>query len=470
MINFILNDQPILAKASPGTVLLDFIRDEANLKGTKEGCREGDCGACTVLVGELIAGKIRYYSANSCLLPLGKINGKHIVTIEGINRTELNPLQQAYVDENATQCGFCTPGFIMALTAYFLSSDNINFKDAITAVDGNICRCTGYASIQRAIKSVCLTLNKIELSEKISVLISNKIIPDYFKQIPQKLKKLNNQVTDHPPTTNRSITLVAGGTDLFVQQPHDLMAKDLRFLSREKSLKKIWKDDQYCYIGTGVNIEEIKNSELLKDQIPQIKNYFRLFASTPIRNQATLGGNLVNASPIGDATIFFLALDSKICISNDNGKREIQLNDFYRAYKKLKKKSDELVEYLKFPLVTSTYKFNYEKVSKRKYLDIASVNSAMLVSLENNIIKAAHLSAGGVSPVPLYLSETVNYLSGNELTHETILNACQIADKEISPINDVRGSEKYKRLLLRQLIFSHFITLFPEKINLESLI
>ncbi|MBN2009310.1 FAD binding domain-containing protein [candidate division KSB1 bacterium] len=470
MITFILNDQPISTEASPGSVVLDFIRNDAGLKGTKEACREGDCGACTIMVGELIDDDtIEYHSVNSCLLPLGQMNGKHVVTIEGINHAELNPLQQAFVDEGATQCGFCTPGFIMSLTAYFLSSDSINYNDAITAVDGNICRCTGYASIQRAIARVCQLLLKDITGDKLNALISHKIIPTYFKQIPAKLNELNahNQTDIQPVDISQEI--VAGGTDLFVQRPDDLIDKDVRFLSSEPGLTDIWQDDKFCYIGAGVKIETIRNSDIVRKQIPKIDDYFRLFASTPIRNQATLGGNLVNASPIGDTTIFFLALNVRIGIANENEKREFKLKDFYVSYKKLNKKAIDIVEYLKLPLLSSQHKFNFEKVAKRTYLDIASVNSAVSIRADANIIQEVHLSAGGVSPIPLYLAESANYLVGREVNPQTVRGVCRVADAEIAPISDVRGSEIYKRLLLRQLIFAHFINLFPDNVNLESL-
>jgi xanthine dehydrogenase small subunit len=199
--------------------------------------------------------------------------------------------------------------------------------------------------------------------------------------------------------------------------------------------------------------------------VPDIDRYFNLIASTPLRSRATLGGNIVNASPIGDLTILFLALNSKISLFNGKNRREIQLKDFFKGYKELDKREDEIIEYLRFPCTGDHTYFNFEKVSKRKHLDIASVNSALLVKLEDDFIKEIHISAGGVSPIPLYLSEMANFLYGRELTDRNILDSIEVAEKEISPISDVRGSEAYKRLLMRQLLLTHFITLFPKKIS-----
>ena len=468
MTYFILNENTISTDACSGAVVLDFIRDQAGLKGTKEGCREGDCGACTIMVGGLIDDVVRYRAINSCLLPLGDVNGKHVVTIEGINTSGMNLIQRAFVEEGATQCGFCTPGFIMSLTAYFLSTNALEYKDAIRAVDGNICRCTGYASIKRAISKVCEELNAIDHSDIFEAVMSHRIIPGYFHDIPQRLKMINENIDSETGETSqshvmKSHVLVAGGTDLYVQRPDDLLDADIRLLKHREGLNRIWQDDRYCYIGAAATIEEIRESGILKKQISRIDDYLLLFASTPIRNQATLGGNLINASPIGDTTIFFLALDAWICLSNGDEKRELRLKDFYLGYKKMDKGPEEILEYLKFPLRGPSERFNYEKVSKRIWLDIASVNSAINIRVEDDVILDAHLSAGGVSPVPLFLSKTSDWLKGRKIDDETVTSACAIADSEISPISDVRGSEKYKRLLLKQLLITHFKVLFPDK-------
>jgi xanthine dehydrogenase small subunit len=192
MIEFILNNTHIISDALQTTVLLDFIRKEKKLTGTKEGCREGDCGACTVLIGTLINNKVIYKSVNSCLVPLEDVNGKHVVTVEGFNQSELSPIQSAIADEGGTQCGFCTPGFVVSMTGYFLSNSSLNSTNAIESLGGNICRCTGYAGIKRATETGILTYeqNKSQKKSHLENLITLKFVPDYFRSIKDKLNQL----------------------------------------------------------------------------------------------------------------------------------------------------------------------------------------------------------------------------------------------------------------------------------------
>jgi xanthine dehydrogenase small subunit len=195
-----------------------------------------------------------------------------------------------------------------------------------------------------------------------------------------------------------------------------------------------------------------------------------LIASLPIRNCATIGGNIINASPIGDMTIFFLALNASLVLNDGKNHRKILLNDLFKGYKQLDKSDDEYLEYIEFKLPSQNSYFNFEKVSKRTHLDIASVNSAMYIEVIDNIITNIRISAGGVSPIPLYMENTSRFLLHKEIKMETVTEALPIIQSEISPISDVRGSEDYKRLLLNQLFKAHFIELFPELINVEALI
>jgi xanthine dehydrogenase small subunit len=209
----------------------------------------------------------------------------------------------------------------------------------------------------------------------------------------------------------------------------------------------------------------------MNKQFPDIKKYFILFGSLPIRNRATLGGNIVNASPIADMTSFFLALNSKLhLIGLNNVSREVQLRDFYLGYKTLDKKPEEIIQYVSFRLPSVNSFFSFEKVSRRKYLDIASVNTSMLIETDNEIITDIHISAGGVAPIPIYLAKTRNFLMNKNIDHNNIAEAARIALSEISPITDARGSVQYKKLLLRQLLFAHFLKLFPLKVNYEELV
>ena len=459
LIRFILNDKNIETNQPPGMVLLDFIRYQRHLVGTKIGCREGDCGACTVLVGELKNGRVVYQSMTSCLVPLGNVQGKHIVTIEGINFPDhLNPIQQAMAEEGATQCGFCTPGFVVSLAGFCLSDERATQENAIAAVDGNICRCTGYKSIERASGKVADLMKERNGEAATHFVAKQKILPEYFSTIPFKLQNLENGVppTSHPPNPTY---LVGGGTDLYVQKHEELVHTDNQFLFDHTQLKGIYKEGNHCTIGASATVTDLLNSPVIQQAFPDFPKYAKLVSSTPIRNMATIAGNFINASPIGDFTIFFLALDAQLIVKEGERKREIALRNLYIGYKQLAKHPGEIVEQVRFELPGKNSYFNFEKVSKRTNLDIASVNSAIHLVIKEDRIESAGLSAGGVGPVPMYLQKTSEFLTGKTISEYLVNEAIDIMQTEISPISDARGSKEYKTFLLGQLIRAHLTPL-----------
>ncbi|MDH3267910.1 MAG: FAD binding domain-containing protein [Ignavibacteria bacterium] len=468
-ITFILNDDIVSINIDPAVVLLDFIRKQKHLTGTKEGCKEGDCGACSVLVGNLRNNKLEYQAINSCLLPLGNINSTHIVTIEGLNSINLTQIQTEFIIKGASQCGFCTPGFIVSLTGYLINNKIYEIDNALNSIAGNICRCTGYTSIKRAVNDVLNMFNSTDGNglDKISLLIKNNILPNYFSGITERLKKIQAIKSNG---NDKSVKyFVAGGTDLYVQKSDELLDQQIIFI-KNKNLSYIRIEDKVCRVGAATSFEMINDSPVFQTCFPKLKNYFDLIASLPIRNCATIGGNIINASPIGDMTIFFLALNASIVLSKGAKQRKILLKSLFKGYKQLDKSDNEFLEYIEFKLPSKNSYFNFEKVSKRSHLDIASVNSAIYVEIVDNIIKDIHISAGGVSPIPLYLANTSRFLLDKEIKMDTVIDSLPIIQSEISPISDVRGSEDYKRLLLNQLFKAHFIELFPELINVEALI
>lgn len=460
-----MNDKAISTSLPAATLLLDFIRYHKKLTGTKIGCREGDCGACTVLIGELIEGKLKYRSATSCLTPIGNVARKHVVTVEGTNMDALNPIQQAMCDEGATQCGFCTPGFIVSLSGFCLNDGDHTYKDAIASIDGNICRCTGYKSIERAAQKISGIMQENKSVDAIDFVTKNKILPEYFISIKERLENLSAENKNE----DRSKRFVGGGTDLYVQRPEEMIHSDIHCAMQDELLKGISFDGNVCTLGAACTVADLISSEKFNQYFPDFKEHVKLVSSTPIRNIATLAGNFVNASPIGDFTIFFLALNATLQLSDGNQTRSIALKNFYKGYKQLDKQPNEFVEKISFELPTENTRFNFEKVSKRTNLDIASVNTAISISRdEQQCVLEAHLSAGGVGPTPLYLAKTSSFLLNKKVNEETIAAALEIAQSEIAPISDARGSADYKRLLLRQLIFAHFHKLFPE-IKIEKL-
>ena len=483
MISFILNNSDISTDQPPGTTVLDFVRYHKDLKGTKIGCREGDCGACTILVGELVGGEVNYRSMTSCLMPLANAAGKHIVTIEGVNPTDgsLTPVQQAMVDESGTQCGFCTVGFVMSLTGFCVDDTPKTREMAVSAVDGNICRCTGYKSIERAACRISGLLSEPPASrggQKGGN--SPSFTPGYFAGIATRLAELHSTDTNGTgrPLTQAvpTVAFVGGGTDMYVQRPEHMVEHGATPLLYDEQLRGIRDLGDTVEIGASATVTDLLVSPVMQSIFPDLYKHLKLVSSTPIRNMATLAGNFVNASPIGDMTVWFLALDAEIALMPGTqppsaaASRTLKLRDLYVGYKQLGKRPEEIITTIRFRKPSGDFRFNFEKVCKRTYLDIATVNTAISGTLEgagdnrrageSPAFQAVHVSAGGVAPVPLYLKQTSEFLRGRDVNEETITAANDIMQSEISPISDVRGTEEYKRLLLRQLFRAHFVEMF----------
>lgn len=468
MIQFILNNTLIKTSANSGMTLLDFIRENKQLKGTKIGCREGDCGACTVLVGTLNDGNVAYQSITSCISPLGNANGKHIVTVEGINLPkELNTAQQVMTDNYATQCGFCTPGFVVSMTGYALDNNKV-LNTCNDAISGNICRCTGYKSIEKAGFELEEKLQSKDQNHQIEWLIKEGFIPNYFETIPDKLKQLKTQNSNFRVSEG---TTVANGTDLYVRYADKLSEEKVNLISDDKTLKGISFTNDICTLGANITVTELLENRELRIIFPRLKSFLKLVSSEQIRNMGTLGGNFVNASPIGDMSIFFLALNSMLTIRGENEKiRTLPFQEFHQDYKKYDLQKGELIQSISFKVLDDIENFNFEKVSKRTHLDIASVNTSARIKVKNGIIVDAHFSVGGVAAIPKYLEKTNQFFIEKEINSETVKEAEVVLQSEISPISDVRGTSDYKRLLARQLFFGHFIELFPTKVELKKII
>lgn len=506
-IHFILNREDVHSSLPPATAALDYIRREKRLTGTKEACREGDCGACTILLGELKGNQVEYRPVCSCLLPLGDLAGKHLITIEGLNPEEnekgrvLNPIQKALADKGAIQCGFCTPGFVMAITGYFLNHPQLDYREAMNSVDGNICRCTGYISIKRALASLIEEFAPLLKApgDHLTKLVDLGLIPRYLLTMTDRLSRLDkNHQRETAAGKIKPAVVVAGGTDLLVQQPELLINKNIEFISGNREMAGIFRQQDRIYIGAGVTAGELMESALLREIFPSIPDYLQLVSSTLIRNRATVGGNILNASPIGDLSVMLLALDASLTLKPNSGEsRKLLLRDFFLDYKKVALHDNELIQQIDFAVygkndlqraavVAGGVKasdrrqpagqaldarqpllFNFEKVSRRRHLDIAAVNSAISVKSNGRVLNEVHLSAGGVAPVPFYLSRSSKFLKGKQLSEELLAELLNICVEEISPITDVRGTAQYKRLLLEQLILAHFLVLFPNIITEE---
>ena len=463
-IHFLLNDRAMCVSEHPAMLVLDYLRSRERLMGTKEGCREGDCGACAVLVGELSGERVVYKSVTSCLTPLGVLHGKHLVTIEGLNMPHLSPVQQAIVDEGATQCGFCTPGIVVSLTGYLMEDHRALMGDgAKKHLSGHLCRCTGYRSIKQAADQVEKAADN---NRGMGLLVASKMLPGYFLEIPARLRRISEiNVSNEEGSPD---FFIAGGTDIYLQKDDLLTESRVGILSRRPGMKGIRRKDGYLYVGALTTFEEFaRHTETIK-VIPHIGEYISQIASLQMRNRATVGGNIINASPIGDITILLLALESLLVFKDGEKSRTAPITSFYKGYKQLDKTPSEILWEILIPEPASGVLINFEKVSKRKFLDVASVNSAMRVRCEDGVIREIGLAMGGVAPVPLFLKATCQYFLGKQVSREVIEGAFPILQNEISPIGDIRGSADYKRLLARQLCIAHFTKIFPERVKVRD--
>jgi len=463
MIHLIVNDRELCLDLPPGTPLVDVLRSHLKLSGTKIGCREGDCGACTVLVGELAHDRLRYRTMTSCLLPLGNAAGKHIVTVEGLNGRELTPVQQAFVDENGSQCGFCSPGLVVAVFGFILSDRPHTYEHGIEMVAGNLCRCTGYKAIARTLRQVVALLaplGRIKPEAKLDWLIANRFLPETFRNMAVRLAQLP------PPATAASGPILAGGTDAMVQNLDAMAAaSSLSLIAGRPELHGIRIAGDHCTIGAATTFAELADHEELARRLPCLKGGLRLIASAHIRNMATLGGNLANGSPIGDLAILFTALEATLLLRRGATTRELPLREFFTGYKTVAKAEDELIEAVRFALPDGQTRVSFEKIAKRVHLDMATVNSALKLTLANGTIRHAALAVGGLGPTLRTMDKTTAFLVGRRLDNDTFRAANQVAQSEITP----RSRAQYKRLLVRQQLFAHFLAAAPETMTLEAL-
>lgn len=474
---FLLNDRVVEAEAADGLLVLDYLRKDERLVGTKEGCKEGDCGACAIMVGELDGDEIDYELVTSCLIPLAEMHGKHVVTIEGVNvGDELNPVQQAMCDFGGTQCGFCTPGFVVSMVWYVMCAEGEPTFDGFQrAIGGNLCRCTGYASINRASEALIEKFGEDgewaeiwNADDRIEALAEAEMIPAYFTEAAEKLAKVSQP---EPPKDELDAAeyFVAGGTDIYVQEGEELPKARIAVLNHFPHMEGIRHEEGEFRCGALTSFEDFGQHPEIRELIPDIDHAMFLIASLHIRNRATLGGNIINASPIGDMTALLYALGSNLVLEGPDGQRVVPMEEFFLDYKEMDRREDELLTEIVFPDGDEGTKVHFEKVSKRKALDIATVCSGSRLRAEEGALVEANITMGGVAPVPFLLEETREFLLGRPVSEATLEGAIDVALDEISPISDVRGSAEYKALLVRQLLIAHFTESYPNSVRFEAL-
>ena len=461
-LRFLLNDSEISLDAiTPGDTLLDFLRLDQKLRGTKEGCAEGDCGACTVLVGRLLDGKLTYETVNSCIRLVGSLHGCHVVTIEYLKPKDgsLHPVQQAMVDCHGSQCGFCTPGIVMSLYALWMTNPKPSIAEIEKALQGNLCRCTGYEPIIRAaqtvsknnsVKSDRLVQERRAVTQKLKAMQDGSCVEiehdDSILVIPSNLKELAAARKRHPNST-----IVAGSTDvgLWVTKFMRPISPAI-FVNHLTELQTITKIHDGILIGAGVTYSQL--APILSKELPQLSEFWDRIGGEQVRNMGTVGGNIANGSPIGDTPPVLIALEAKLTLRTGGRKRTIPLEDFFIEYGKQDRREGDFVESLFIPKLGRDEHFSAYKISKRRDEDISSVCGAFRVHVKDGVVSEAVIAFGGMAGTPKRASNVEKSLIGKPWTLETMQQAKRQFDADYTPLTDWRASAEYRALIARNLL------------------
>lgn len=457
MTQFLLNQQPIsIDNVDPSLTVLNWLRNDRLRCGTKEGCASGDCGACTVVIGSAENDKMRYRSANACLLLVGQLHGKQLLTVEDVAQgADLHPVQQALACGHASQCGFCTPGIVMSAFAMQKNGATAE-REAITHhLGGNLCRCTGYRPIVEAAIQILTTpyTDSVTLHEAQTVkqLQALGAASDEKLLRPETLDALAEAYYQHPQAR-----LLAGGTDLnvLVTQAYQRHSQ-LISLARVAELCGIEQQGNRLAIGAMTTLDQCQH--VLKDLIPAFSEMLNRFASQQIRNQGTLGGNLANASPIGDCAPALLALDATLRLRCGSQTRDVLLADFFTGYRQTIMQSGEFITHILIADVTLSRKLRLWKVSKRREDDISSVFAAIDLAVDNGVITRARVAYGGMAATPARAWHCEEALVGNALNAMTLQSAQQALADDFSPLSDARASAEYRLQVAKNLLKRYFL-------------
>lgn len=429
-IQFLLNGKPVrVSNIGITQSVLTYLRENQLLTGTKEGCAEGDCGACTVVLAELEDDQAVLKPVNACIQFVPTLAGKALFTVEYLrqqNNGALHPVQQAMVDKHGSQCGFCTPGFIMSLWGVYNQHQVVNTipgrSEVRSALTGNLCRCTGYKPILQAAEAMfeqpAVAFDHAAVREQLVTLqqaaSASYSHPDGRFYTPRNLADLLQLRSEHPQAT-----LLAGGTDvgLWVNKQFREL-NPVIYLGEVAELKVIHDDGQYLQIGAGATLTRAYAA--LQTIYPQMNQMWERFASPPIRNIGTLGGNIANGSPIGDSMPALIVLGAKVVLNSVRGQRELALEDLYLDYMKKDMAADEIVELIKIPLPVAGQQFRCYKLSKRYDSDISAVFAALALTLRDNKVEAINIAFGGMAATPQRARQCEQMLQGKVWDEATV--------------------------------------------------
>lgn len=469
-IQFVLNDQIVTVGFDPAsglkptTTVLNYLRSLPFHKGVKEGCAEGDCGACTVVIAENHNGKLAYKTIDSCLVFLPMIHGKQLITVEDLaDKSKLHPVQQEMVNQNGSQCGYCTPGIVMSLFGLYKNHTQPTREIIEDALTGNLCRCTGYKPIVEAAVHACSCVDEDKFSQH-----ENKIIA--------LLQEINEDKTPvvistpgqcyYKPFTlkyalkfrrgNPDFMLVGGASDIALRQTkkRELLSRILD-ISDIPELSYFNDNGQEYEIGSGLNLELLKLHSV--EKLPALHTILQHFGSLQIRNLANIGGNIGSASPIGDTLPFLYACKATVCLQSESTGRILDIEEFIKDYRLTDIHPDELITALHIPKPEPETILRSYKVSKRKDLDISTVSAAFSLQLAGEMVKEIILAFGGMAGKTRRASRTEAFLLGKSWTRTVVEQAMEILESEFSPISDARAGAEYRNLVARNLLLKFYI-------------
>jgi xanthine dehydrogenase small subunit len=469
-INFVWNNKILkINNPDPNETLLNFIRLKLKKTGTKEGCAEGGCGACTVVLAELKKNNLTYKTVNACISFVTILQGKQLIIVEDLvnNNGSLHPVQKAMIDHHGSQCGFCTPGFIMSLFAMqknYSSYSNENIKDSIS---GNLCRCTGYRPIIDAAKSLNNKGNsdKFVKNKKKIINLLKKIKPEnininnrnkkYFA--PRTITELKKIIKDHPNSK-----FLSGGTDLSLIVTKERKDIDnIISLNSINELNFIKKKNEHIVVGASTSLREFEF--FIKKYYSDFNVILNRYGSIQIRNVGTIAGNIATASPIGDTLPLLLSLDAKVVLQNLNKKTILPLKNFFISYRKTKLKKRQFIHSIIIPILKKNI-FKAYKISKRIDDDISSVCASFNLEIKNKKIKNIKIAYGGMAPIPKRAINCEKSLINKNISEENIEKAKKTLEKDFKPISDMRASKNYRMEIAKNLLIKCFMEIKDNKL------
>ena len=457
--------------ASPTRTILQHVREDHQCTGTKEGCAEGDCGACTVVVGDLRDGKLELRTVNACIQLLPALDGKALFTVEDLKQSDdtLHPVQQAMVECHGSQCGFCTPGFVMSLWGMYLKhdgkGDTPQRKEIDDALSGNLCRCTGYRPIidaaRRMMELPAVSFDRDAVAEPLRQLRRDAMFvyahAGQTFYAPRTIAQLAQVRAEHP-----TAVILAGSTDVglwVTKQMRDL--GDIIYIGQVEELKAITEAGSMLQIGAGVTLDEAY-AAVCKHYPRELSEMWQRFASLPIRNAGTLGGNVANGSPIGDSMPWLIALGAEIVLRGAGGQRTMPLECFYLDYQKKDLRAGEFVEAVRVPLPRDNVRFRAYKLAKRFDQDISAVCAAFCLTLDGGNITEARIAFGGMAVTPRRAPKTEAALNGQPWNESNLKQAMALLAQDYAPLSDMRASSEYRMKTAQNLLRRFWLETRPD--------